>query len=343
MRVLVAMSGGVDSAVSAALLRDQGHEVEGVTLKLWGGESDSGCCSVSDVEDARSVAHRLGIEHHVFNYGEAFEENVVEPYVSAHFSGRTPNPCIECNRHVKFGRLLERAQRLGFDALATGHHARILRGRLLRGRDPDKDQSYVVSMLTPAELGWVIFPIGDLQKSEVRRLAAVYGLRVAGKADSQDVCFVQSRTAKGARARLLESRGGHFHPATVVDVRGGEAVGELPARELVTIGQRRGIGPSVDGGRRYVVGVDAAESVVFVGAAEDLLADQVVLTERTWTVTPARYGRRVEVQCSAHGRPVPAVVTEEGASFLEPARRVAPGQTVAIYDGDEVLGSGIAS
>lgn len=349
MRVLVAMSGGVDSAVAAAMLREQGHEIEGVTLKLWGGTSDSGCCSVSDVEDARSVARRLGIDHHVFNYDEAFEAAVVEPYVAAHFAGRTPNPCIECNRHMKFGRLLERAVRLGFDAIATGHHARVARtapdgpASLLRGADRDKDQSYVVSMLTQVELERVLFPVGDLLKSEVRRLAAGYGLRVAGKPDSQDVCFVQSRTSSGARAALLEARGGHLHPAHLVDVRDGSQVGTVAARELVTVGQRRGIGRGPDGERRYVIGVDPGASRVYVGSAADLLVDEVVLTERTWTVTPAEYGQRVEVQCSAHGRPIPAVVTGDGARFLEPGRRVAQGQTVALYDGDVVLGSGIAA
>lgn len=343
------MSGGVDSAVAAALLRDQGHDVEGVTLKLWGGKSDSGCCSVSDVEDARSVAHKLGIAHHVFNYDEAFEELVVDPYVAAHFAGRTPNPCIECNRHVKFGHLLRRAMRLGFDALATGHHARVVPAtdagpaRLMRGRDRLKDQSYVVSMLTAAELGRVLFPVGELDKAEVRRLADEYGLRVAHKPDSQDVCFVQSRTEKDGRAALLAARGGPFHPARLVDVREGKIVGGLPAREMVTIGQRRGIGPAADGTRRYVVGVDAAESIVFVGSAEDLLVEEVALTARTWTVTPASYGRRVDLQCSAHGQPVPAVVSEVGVCFVAPARRVAPGQTVALYDGDEVLGSGTAA
>jgi tRNA-specific 2-thiouridylase len=343
------MSGGVDSAVAAALLRDQGHEVEGVTLKLWGGTSDSGCCSVSDVEDARTVARRLGIDHHVFNYDEAFEAAVVGPYVDAHFSGRTPNPCIECNREVKFGLLLRRAARLGFDALATGHHARVLRDpqtgtrRLRRGVDQQKDQSYVVSMLTQEELEMLLFPVGDLMKSEVRAIAAAHGLRVAEKPDSQDVCFVQSKTDKGARAGLLESRGGPLHPAVLVDVRDGTTVGEVQARELVTVGQRRGVGAGPGGDRRYVVGIDATLSRVYVGSADDLLVDEVALNQLTWTVTPAEYGREVQVQCSAHGRPIPAVVTRDGARFLEHGKRVAQGQTVAIYDGDEVLGSGIAA
>src|SRR6202050_4966476 len=195
MRVLVAMSGGVDSSVAAALLVEQGHDVVGATLKLWGGPSDSGCCSVADVDDARRVAQQLGIEQHVFNLSDEFDRAVVEPYVAAHAQGRTPNPCIECNRSIKFDRLLARSDRLGFDRLATGHHARVAGGiplRLRRGADFDKDQSYVLSMLGQAELGRVLFPVGEMTKSDVRAHARRLGLRTAAKPDSQDVCFISS-------------------------------------------------------------------------------------------------------------------------------------------------------
>lgn len=342
------MSGGVDSAVAAALLRDAGHAVTGVTLKLWGGRSDSGCCSVGDVEDARAVARRLGIEHHVFNYGEVFETAVVKPYVEAHGAGRTPNPCVECNRHVKFGRLLERAKRLGFDGLATGHHARVSpedgtgRRRLLRGRDHAKDQSYVLSMLTASELDYLQLPVGELEKAEVRRLAGALGLRVAGKPDSQDVCFVASRTDPRARSAFLGERT-RLHPARLVDARDGGQLGEIPALELVTIGQRRGLGTSGGRGRRFVVDIDPVSRTVLVGGEEDLLTAEVRLVGRTWTHGPMAPGRAVEVQTSAHGCPRPAVLTESGARFEVPARRVAPGQTVAIYVGDEVAGSGTAT
>ena len=197
------MSGGVDSSVAAALLVERGHEVVGATLKLWGGPSDSGCCSVADVDDARRVAQQLGIEHHVFNLTEEFDRHVVAPYVGEHARGRTPNPCIECNRSMKFDRLLGRADRLGFDRLATGHHARVTRSddagvwRLRRGADAAKDQSYVLSMLGQDALCRVEFPVGDMTKDEVRAHAHRLGLRTAAKPDSQDVCFI--REWRGAR------------------------------------------------------------------------------------------------------------------------------------------------
>ncbi|MCH2423992.1 MAG: asparagine synthase-related protein, partial [Acidimicrobiales bacterium] len=190
--VMVAMSGGVDSSVAAALLLEAGHEVIGVTLRLWGGESDSGCCAVSDVDDARRVADALGIDHHVFNLGDDFDRDVVGPYVDDHAAGRTPNPCIECNRYIKFGRLWQRAQALGFNRLATGHHARVVVRsdgvrRIARATDPAKDQSYVLHMLGQDVLAGLLLPVGELAKAEVRRRAAAFGLRIADKPDSQDV------------------------------------------------------------------------------------------------------------------------------------------------------------
>jgi len=351
MRVLVAMSGGVDSSVAAALLVEAGHEVVGATLKLWGGASDSGCCSVADVEDARRVAQQLGIDHHVFNLTEAFEALVVAPYVAEHARGRTPNPCIECNRHIKFDRLAERARRLGFDALATGHHARVAadpthpgRFRLRRGADTAKDQSYVLSMLGQPELRRLVLPVGELTKAAVRSQAAALGLRTAGKPDSQDVCFIRSTEGRqGFLGRRLA-----LHPAEVVDLAG-RSVGTVPAVELVTVGQRRGIGRGDDGRRRYVVSVDAPGRRVVVGGPEEAACDGVSLAEGTlhWVDEALPAGARALAQVSAHGRPIGCTLAEGPAGrFDEPQRPVAPGQTVALYHADEpdaVAGAGVAA
>ncbi len=255
-RVLVAMSGGVDSSVAAALLDEAGHDVTGVTLKLWGGESDSGCCSVADVEDARRVAAQLGIPHYVFNFADEFEHRVVTPYVDEYVAGRTPNPCVECNRSMKFGRLLERADAMGFDAVATGHHARVRAagaGRYLlrRGADGAKDQSYVLYMLGQAELARVLLPVGELTKAEVRAHAARLGLRTATKPESMDVCFISR--AEG-RQRFLAGRTAAV-PGAVVD-RAGREVGRHDGVVGFTVGQRRGLGVAA-GERRYVLDVDA--------------------------------------------------------------------------------------
>jgi len=219
MRVLVAMSGGVDSSVAAALLVADGHDVVGATMKLWGGASDTGCCSVADVDDARRVAQQLGIVHHVFNFADDFDRHVVAPYVSDHAEGRTPNPCVECNRHLKFDRLLERAGQLRFDAVATGHHARVTRRSggawlLRRGVDTAKDQSYVLHMLGQRQLGRVLLPVGHLTKPEVRGRASALGLRTASKPDSQDVCFISKR---GGRQAFLGDRI-PLRPARLVDM-----------------------------------------------------------------------------------------------------------------------------
>jgi tRNA-specific 2-thiouridylase len=350
MRVLVAMSGGVDSSVAAALLVERGHEVVGATLKLWGGPSDSGCCSVADVDDARRVAQQLGIAHHVFNLTDEFDRAVVAPYVEEHARGRTPNPCIECNRTMKFDRLLARSERLGFDLLATGHHARVSGEgvrRLRRGADEAKDQSYVLSMLGQEALARVVFPVGDLTKDEVRAQARRLGLRTAAKPDSQDVCFISSTEG---RAGFLSERL-PLHPAEVVDAEG-NAAGSVEAVELVTVGQRRGMGHGHDGTRRYVTSVDVAARRVTVGTAEQVLRASVVLREAslTWVDGPLPAGARAVAQVSAHGRPVPCTLVRDAAGFAvcfdSPQRAVAPGQTVALYDAsdpDAVLGAGIAA
>jgi tRNA-specific 2-thiouridylase len=335
MKVLAAMSGGVDSSVAAALLVEEGHDVVGVTLRLWDNPTDAGCCSVNEIDDARRVAHVLGIDHLVWTFTEEFDARVVAPYAAAHAEGLTPNPCIECNRHLKFGRLLRRATQLGFDAVATGHHARVVDGRLLRGADPHKDQSYVLYVLGPDELRRVRFPVGVMTKAEVRAKAAAIGLPTADKPDSQDVCFV---TTSGGREALLASRI-PLHPGRVVDTAGIQ-VGRVAALELVTVGQRRGLGTG-GGARRYALSVDAAAGTVTVGEADDLLAESVTIAQTCWVSGEPAHGP-VAVQTSAHGEAVDATFDGTTVRFTAPQRRVAPGQSVVLYRGDEVLGGGIA-
>ena len=351
MKVLAAMSGGVDSSVAAARLLEAGHEVVGVTMKLWGGESDTGCCSVSDVDDARRVAQQLGIVHHVWTFTDDFERRVVEPYVEAHRVGRTPNPCIECNRHLKFDRLLERALAVGFDAVATGHHARLVERpdgtrRLARGADAAKDQSYVLYVLGQRQLARTLLPVGDLTKDQVRAEADRLGLRTATKPDSQDVCFITSTSGRvGFLARRLE-----LHPAPVVDVDG-DRVATVDAVELVTIGQRRGLGLPGGGAPRYVVDVDVPGRRVQVGSAADLAVDGVGLASVVWATGPT--SGPVLAQCGAHGAARPAQLVPDPAAPDDPTRarvrfdrserRVAPGQSVVLYEGDEVVGGGLVT
>jgi tRNA-specific 2-thiouridylase len=352
VKVLVMMSGGVDSSVAAALLRDEGHHVVGVTLKLWGGESDSGCCSVSDVDDARRVADALGLDHHVFGFGDAFTSHVVDPYTADHARGRTPNPCIECNRHIKFAAVDERARRLGFDAVATGHHARIVQRpdgtrRVGRGADRAKDQSYVLHMLGQEQLARTLLPLGELTKAEVRERARVLGLRTATKPDSQDVCFI-TRTA--GRGEFLGRRVA-LTPGRVVDTHG-DQVGQVQAVELVTIGQRRGLGLAGGSDPRYALDVDHATATVTVGPPEALQVGEQAVSGWRWTAVPVE--GPLLVQCSAHGAPRSALVQPDPAAgggpwsdqvvvrWREPQRRVAPGQSLVAYQGDEVVGGGIA-
>jgi tRNA-specific 2-thiouridylase len=350
VRVLVAMSGGVDSSVAAALLIDEGHDVVGATMKLWGGPSDSGCCSVADVDDARRVADQLGIAHHVFNFSAEFERAVVGPYVGAHAAGLTPNPCVECNRHLKFDRLVRRARQLGFDAIATGHHARVEAlgpegpWQLRRGADEAKDQSYVLHMLDQAQLGYLLLPVGEMKKGDVRRLAAARGLRTAAKPDSQDVCFISK---SGGRLAFLSERI-PLRAGRVVD-ESGATVGTVPAVELVTLGQRRALGnpggTMGPGERRYAVDIDLAAAVVTVGPLEQLMSEAIPLHGVTWTDSRPEAGVALTAQLSAHGSPVPGrwdpIDPTSGRFVLDdPARRVAPGQSVALYHDDVVVGGG---
>ncbi len=339
-RVMVAMSGGVDSSVAAALLVEAGHDVTGVTLKLWGGDQDSGCCSVSDVEDARRVAAQLGIAHYVFNFTDDFDAAVVDPYVRAHSDGTTPNPCIECNRTMKWGRLFARREQLGFEVLATGHHARVVdtaQGpRLARGADADKDQSYVLYMLDEHQIAHTMFPVGAMTKSEVRAHAARLGLRTASKAESMDVCFI----TKGGRETFLGARI-ERRPGRVVTTDGTE-VGNHDGIDRFTIGQRRGLGVAA-GERRYVVDIDTGSATVTIGERPDLLrseerlrALQIVGATPTPDVT-------LYAQTRAHGAVAACSLAGDRLVWHVPQPRVAPGQAVVLYQGDApdvVVGGG---
>ncbi|MDQ6784702.1 MAG: tRNA 2-thiouridine(34) synthase MnmA [Actinomycetota bacterium] len=353
-RVLVAMSGGVDSSVAAALLAAAGHDVVGATMKLWGGPSDTGCCSVTDTDDARRVAQQLGIVHHVFNFSADFDRHVVDPYVEAHRSGRTPNPCVACNRHLKFDRFFERARQLGFDAMATGHHARIERDadghcRLARGADGAKDQSYVLHMLDQAHLSRVLLPVGEMTKAEVRATAVALDLRTATKPDSQDVCFISTT---GGRQAFLRDRMA-LRPGRVVDTCGAH-VGGVASVELVTVGQRRGLGSTPAGERRYALSVDLASATVTVGSEDDLAVGELEIVDVGWVDGEPERGTVVAVQVSAHGAPIPALWEGMGNGDARtpqlvgrirlgrPIRRVAPGQSVALYVDDRVTGGGTA-
>jgi len=336
-RVLVMMSGGVDSSVAAAVLRDEGHDVTGVTLKLWGGESDSGCCSAADVEDARRVAAQLDVPHYVFNFTDDFGAHVVDPYVEAYATGETPNPCVECNRTMKFGRVIARAEQLGFDAVATGHHARVVATghgpAIARGADPAKDQSYVLYMLGARELARTRLPIGEMTKHDVRARATALGLRTAAKRESMDVCFI----TRGGRSAFLGPRI-RRRPGPIVDVDGA-TVGTHEGVHAFTIGQRRGTGVA-QGERRYVVDIEAGTATVTVGPRDALLRDGVVLRDLQLVRTaPAR----LLAQTRAHGDPFPVSIDGHTVRFESPQPRIAPGQVVALYDGDIVVGGGIAT
>jgi tRNA-uridine 2-sulfurtransferase len=345
VKVLVAMSGGVDSSVAAARLVEAGHDVTGVTLKLWSGPDGemptAGCCTVSDAEDARRVAAQLDIPYYVLDYTEDFSSGVVDGFVADYLSGRTPNPCVECNRTVKFSRLLSQAEEFGCEKVATGHYARVEQVgdgyRLLRGVDSDKDQSYVLSMLGQDHLARVSFPVGEMVKSEVRASAADLGLRTAGKAESMDICFVGRRDYRS----FLRSQAPEALQRGVLVTVDGTPVGAHDGVAGFTVGQRRGLGVAL-GEPQYVVDVDASSQTVTIGSREHLMCDAVELSSVTWTHSPLVPGAPTSVQYRAHGEAVDAIWIGDGSvAFHEPQSAVAPGQTAAMFSGDEVLGGGI--
>jgi len=345
-RVLVAMSGGVDSAVAAALLVAAGHEVAGVHLRLAdadaAGRAGHGCCGLDDAQDARRSAQVLGIPFYVWDLSELFAREVVEPFARAHAAGTTPNPCVTCNERVKYAAVLDRARALGFDALATGHHARIERedgatkdpgpgARLVRAVDRAKDQSYVLHMATPDRLAATLLPVGDLAKAEVRARAAALGLRVAVKPDSQEVCFIPGDDAADwVTARLGEA------PGPVQDLDGRE-LGTHRGVWGVTVGQRRGLGLGHHE-RRFVVDVDATTRTVVVGPHAALACRWVEVAAPTWTLpSPPAPGDELRLQIRAHGATVAATIAPRPAGGIrievaEPLHGVALGQAAVLYD-----------
>ena len=341
------MSGGVDSSVAAAVMLEQGHEVVGVTLKQWQGPDGrlptAGCCTVADADDARSVASRLGVPYYVLDYTESFGREVVARFGAGYLAGRTPNPCIECNRRVRFGALLERVEALGCDGLVTGHHARVDhldgRFRLRAGRDAAKDQSYVLHMLGQLELGRILLPIGEMTKDGVRSEAARLGLRTATKPDSQDLCFVQGDYRDFLREHFPETA----RPGSIVD-EDGAVLGSHEGVAGFTVGQRRGLGVAV-GEPRYVVGVDASTATVTLGRRGRLAVDGCLVEGVSFVggVEPAG-GLEVDVKVRYRSRPAAALLHRSGARwevrFGRPQEGVAPGQAAVFYLGDEVLGGG---
>jgi tRNA-specific 2-thiouridylase len=350
MRVLVAMSGGVDSSVAAARMVDAGHDVVGVHLALSATPGtlrtgSRGCCSKEDAGDARRVADILDIPFYVWDFADRFAEDVIDDFVESYARGETPNPCVRCNERIKFSALAARAVALGFDVLATGHYARLSDGRLRRAVDADKDQSYVLGVLTAEQLARAAFPIGDTPKPAIREEAARRGLAVAEKPDSHDICFIPSGDTQAFLGARIGVRRG-----AVVDA-GGTVLAEHDGVHGFTIGQRKGLGiagPGADGKPRYVTAIDADSGTVRVGDVADL--DVNVLTGERPVFTSGRAFDgpvECEVQVRAHGGLARAVVEiRDGrlvADLRSPLRGVAPGQTMVLYRpdpaGDEVIAS----
>ncbi len=350
MRVLAAMSGGVDSAVAAALAVDAGHDVTGVHLALSPDRQTlrsgaRGCCSVEDAHDARRVADELGIPFYVWDLADRFAEDVVDDFVAEYAAGRTPNPCLRCNEKIKFTAVLDRARALGFDAVVTGHHARLADGDLRRSVDAAKDQSYVLGVLTAQQLASAMFPLGSMTKERVREIAAERGFAVAAKPDSHDICFIPDGDTRGFLARQLGAL-----PGPVVDAATGATVGEHDGTYGFTVGQRRGLGIAVGDQRpRYVLGIEPVSRTVTVATADLTGVGEVRTGHPTWTGAVPALPFRAEVQLRAHAAPVPCeVAAGDGGLTItldEEQRGIAPGQSAVLYEpdahrGDRVVGQG---
>jgi len=370
-KIMVAMSGGVDSSLVAALLHEAGHAVTGVTMHLWDGDdtrlAESLCCSQEMTESARRVCAQLDIPYYVFNYQQEFRRHVIEYFLKGYTIGQTPNPCLECNREIKFRALLTRADALGFDYVATGHYARIRKqdGRretederavdeqpsprvprpasfeLLRALDGDKDQSYMLHMLQQADLARLMFPLGEYTKPEVRAMAAERELASADRPESQDICFVPGGDYRNL---LREERAESLRPGPIVDLAGRE-IGRHEGLPLYTIGQRRGLGIAAKQ-PLYVTALDIARNAVVVGPQEALDRHTLDATQVTF-VSPELPSAPFDCQAQirSHAAPVAARVTPDApghihVAFARPQRAISPGQAVVLYDGDVVLGGG---
>lgn len=351
MKILIAMSGGVDSSVAAKLLCDAGNECIGCTMKLFD-NCDAGlsrsrtCCSLDDIEDARSVAFSLGMRYYVFNFKDDFREKVIKKFASAYLVGQTPNPCIDCNRYMKFDKLYERARLLVCDKIATGHYARIEfdgeKYLLKKARDESKDQSYVLYMLTQEQLAHTLFPLGELIKSETRAIAEASKLTNAQKPDSQDICFVPDGDYAAAIERLT---GKTSAPGNFIDTDG-NVLGTHRGITHYTIGQHRGLGLALPE-RRYVCKIDAGSGTVTLGSGTELYSREVLVRDFNWISGEAPSG---PIRCSAkirYRQPEQAANVEPLSEnealirFDTPQRAVTPGQSAVLYDDDTVLGGGI--
>ena len=349
-RALIAMSGGVDSSVSALLTLRRGLSCVGATMRLFtneilGGEQESTCCSLDDVEDARSVAFRLGIPYYVFNFGSEFRQKVMDKFVCSYEQGLTPNPCIDCNRYLKFDALLQRALTLGCDYVVTGHYARIRQenGRYLlyKAADESKDQTYFLYSLTQEQLAHILFPLGALNKAEVRQIAEENGFINARKRDSQDICFVPD----GDYMAFLERYTGKRYPAGDFLDQSGTVIGRHRGAVAYTCGQRKGLGLAM-GEPVYVCGKDMQKNTVTVGPNEALFSRTLRANDWNWISIPAL---TEPVRCKAKARSrmneQPATVYPEENGFArvefdEAQRAITPGQAVVLYDGDTVIGGG---
>jgi tRNA-specific 2-thiouridylase len=348
--VLVAMSGGVDSSVAAALMARRGYDVIGLTMQIWQeSQTDprhAGCCSLGAVEDARRVARQIGIPHYVMNFKEEFRQNVIENFIDEYAAGRTPNPCVQCNRHVKFEILLQKMKELGCDKLVTGHYARIRRSskgmyRLMRARGEGKDQSYVLYMLGQEQLAHTLFPLGEIaDKTMTRKMAAEYGLHLAQKPDSQEICFVSE--AGGYQQFLRKSRSEMFKKGDIVD-SSGKKLGEHGGVADFTVGQRRGVAVSI-GKPLYVLSLEPKENRVVVGNADELLTCEVALHDMYWQASdPGDGAVKVDAKIRYNMDVRPALLyggRNPRLIFDNPVRAVTPGQMAVCYQGKTVVAGG---